>query len=797
MSTIVTRAGKGSALTFAEVDSNFTNLNTDKYQAGAAASLASLTLSSALTPTNGGTGQSSYAVGDLLYASTTTALSKLADVATGNALISGGVGVAPAWGKIGLTTHVSGVLPVANGGTNANLTASAGSVAYSTASALALNTAGNSGDWLKSAGTSAPAWTAPAALTKTDDTNVTLTLGGSASTALLNAASLTLGWTGTLSVARGGTGTGTAFTAGSVVFAGASGTYSQDNANLFWDDANNRLGIGNAAPTVALDVTGAAAVSTSITSPIHIGGTGTTSTLTLRSTSGVGTTGADIVFQVGSNGGTEAARIVSTGHIGIGATPSAWTGSVKAIQIGSGASFSSWTGNNGVGSISSNLYDSGGAVLRYINSAAASRFDAGTGFFAWSVAPSGIAGNAITFTEAMRIDSSGNVGIGTSTPAQKLDVVGVIRSSSGANRITMAHDGTNGALANTGGQLLLYANGVQSIISHTDGVERMRVNPIGNVGIGTAAPSVKLDVTGAAAFSTSATTPIVYGGTGTTSTLSLRPTSGVGTTGADIVLQVGNNGATEAMRVLNSGVVLINTTTATNNARFNQKLAVASTGSGNYGGVGLTTYGGTTTDVCSIVDFQRSRGTTDGSLTAVASGDRLGYIIWRGSDGSAFQNAASIRAEVDATPALNDMPGRLVFLTTTDNTTTLSERMRIDSAGSVGIGATANLSTLTVNGSFASKSPSTVNAATYTVSATDGSLRFTTTNCTVTLPAAASFPGRILYLNTITANSVTSASSNVIPIGSNTAGTAIFAATAGKFAMLQSDGTNWITMMSN
>lgn len=70
--------------------------------------------------TAGGTGQTSYAVGDLLYADTTTTLAKLPDVATGNALISGGVSTAPAWGKIGLTTHVSGVLPVANGGTNAS-----------------------------------------------------------------------------------------------------------------------------------------------------------------------------------------------------------------------------------------------------------------------------------------------------------------------------------------------------------------------------------------------------------------------------------------------------------------------------------------------------------------------------------------------------------------------------------------------------------------------------------------------------------------------------------------------------
>lgn len=72
-----------------------------------------------VTATEGGTGQTSYAVGDILFASTTTALSKLADVATGNVLISGGVNTAPSYGKVGLTTHVSGTLPLANGGTNA------------------------------------------------------------------------------------------------------------------------------------------------------------------------------------------------------------------------------------------------------------------------------------------------------------------------------------------------------------------------------------------------------------------------------------------------------------------------------------------------------------------------------------------------------------------------------------------------------------------------------------------------------------------------------------------------------
>jgi hypothetical protein len=91
--------------------------------------------------TAGGTGQTSYAVGDLLYANTTTTLAKLPDVATGNALISGGVGVAPSYGKIGLTTHVSGTLPVANGGTNLTSFTANGLVYASSTSALATGSA--------------------------------------------------------------------------------------------------------------------------------------------------------------------------------------------------------------------------------------------------------------------------------------------------------------------------------------------------------------------------------------------------------------------------------------------------------------------------------------------------------------------------------------------------------------------------------------------------------------------------------------------------------------------------------
>jgi hypothetical protein len=76
----------------------------------------------------GGTGFSSFATGDIIYADSSTTLARLADVAVGNALISGGAASDPSWGKIGLTTHVDGILPVANGGTG-NATNQAASVA--------------------------------------------------------------------------------------------------------------------------------------------------------------------------------------------------------------------------------------------------------------------------------------------------------------------------------------------------------------------------------------------------------------------------------------------------------------------------------------------------------------------------------------------------------------------------------------------------------------------------------------------------------------------------------------------
>jgi hypothetical protein len=101
--------------------------------------------------------------------------------------------------------------------------------------------------------------------------------------------------------------------------------------------------------------------------------------------------------------------------------------------------------------------------------------------------------------------------------------------------------------------------------------------------------------------------------------------------------------------------------------------------------------------VGAILYLAKSKSGVVGTQTVVASGDLLGAIQFSGDDGTNFVPAARITAAVDGTPGTNDMPGRLVFSTTADGASTPTERMRITSAGNVGVGTTAPDAKFTVD----------------------------------------------------------------------------------------------------
>lgn len=230
-----------------------------------------------LAETRGGTNQSSYAIGDTLYASAANTLSKLTgNITTTKQYLSqtgnGAASAAPVWATIA-GTDITGAALTKVDDTNVTLTlGGTPSTALLRAASLTLGWTGQLGEtrggtaqssyvlgdmlyssaantlsklsgnitavkqYLSQTGTgavsAAPIWAAIAgaditgsALTKTDDTNVTLTLGGTPTTALLRAASLTLGWTGQLAVTRGGTGLGS-LVQGDLIYGSAANTFS-------------------------------------------------------------------------------------------------------------------------------------------------------------------------------------------------------------------------------------------------------------------------------------------------------------------------------------------------------------------------------------------------------------------------------------------------------------------------------------------------------------------------------------------------------------------------------------------
>ena len=188
------------------------------------------------------------------------------------------------------------------------------------------------------------------------------------------------------------------------------------------------LGIGTSSPAAKLDVTGNGLVSSfgsSSTAETYVQVRNGTSTLYLGGKSDqnyvYGTAAIPLTFWTNSS---EKMRLDSSGNLGLGVTPSAWFSVYKPMQLGSyGAAIAGQT-NAQTLSLWNNAYPNASNVDTYTTTNAANKFRMDGGAFQFFNAPSGTAGNAITFTQAMTLDASGNLGIGRTSPSAKLDVGG-------------------------------------------------------------------------------------------------------------------------------------------------------------------------------------------------------------------------------------------------------------------------------------------------------------------------------------------------------------------------------------
>ena len=265
----------------------------------------------------------------------------------------------------------------------------------------------------------------------------------------------------------------TALTTGSVGFIGASGALLQDNANFFWDDTNNRLGLGTNAPTTAIDVFGSGIIG-------RLNGTSTNNAFLGFASAGtnrwsIGNVQSDHRFRIYNEATTsELVSILSTGEFGIGiANPT----TKLHIDGGATALIANLDANVSVAKSISFRSDNSNRINLEV-SGTESGSNAGADLFIRRYSDAG----ALIDTPLTITRSTGNIGIGGISGSDKLTITGSIRANLGASGISaiftgtgsnlqINHDGTSTVnLINTGGGGYIFkaGNATTSIFTLTN-----------------------------------------------------------------------------------------------------------------------------------------------------------------------------------------------------------------------------------------------------------------------------------------------------------------------------------------